>query len=209
MKISLVEQNSPEWFKLRLGRFTGSKAHLLVGQDSTKLTQKAKKYAFLKAKEIIYGERRETPTTKDMEWGNINEPIAAKEYQKKYDCFAHSVGFYYCDHYGSSPDKLVSKSGVVEFKCAPVHHLDYCLLKTQEDIYKKEKLLFWQCYMNMLCTGRFWCDFVAFDPRLKNHLRLHVVRIHRQDHIMKRLTDSLKLAIIEKQLKLNELGMAE
>jgi hypothetical protein len=28
----------------------------------------------------------------------------------------------------------------------------------------------------MLVTGRTWCDFVSFDPRLPEHLQLFIVR---------------------------------
>jgi len=59
----------------------------------------------------------------------------------------------------------------------------------------------------MLCTGRLWWDFVSFDPRLKNHLRLHIVRIERKDMHMAKLVQALKLAIQEKKNILMELGL--
>ena len=33
----------------------------------------------------------------------------------------------------------------------------------------------------MACTGRPWCDFVSYDPRLPEHLQLFVVRFNRDD----------------------------
>jgi len=33
----------------------------------------------------------------------------------------------------------------------------------------------------MACTGRQWCDFVSFDPRLPDNLQLFVKRIPRDE----------------------------
>lgn len=220
MKISLVEQRSHQWFRLRLGLFTGSNVYKLVGKMNTKkiegkktlvlpttLTQRAKTYIMQKVNEIVRKERKPTPTTDAMQWGVDNEEIAIREYQDRFKEFTTPVGFYYNKNYGSSPDQLVDPSGALEIKCGPVKHLEYCLLKTQEDIQKKEKELFWQCYMVMLCAKRQWVDFVAFDPRLQGHLRLHVVRVHRQDFIMSRLINALKLAVAYRDELLKQLGL--
>jgi hypothetical protein len=37
--------------------------------------------------------------------------------------------------------------------------------------------MLWQ----MACTGRQWCDYVSFDPRLPPHLQLFVKRVHRNE----------------------------
>ncbi len=224
MNIYRGEQRTPEWFDLKLGLFSGSGVYNLIGQDSvkkvegvkmltmpTKLTKGGKTYVMSKVKEKLYGKRKETPTTYAMEWGTIHEDTAAIEYMDKFGVWASRVGFYYNDDFGSSPDRLIDPGrGLLEIKCAPVKHVDYCLLKNQEDIYKKEKAHFWQMYMAMYCTQRQWCDFVAFDPRLEGkfkHLRLHVVRIHRQDFIMNRLINALKLACAYRDEVLKELGI--
>ena len=34
----------------------------------------------------------------------------------------------------------------------------------------------------MACTGRDWCDFVSYDPRMPEHLAIWVKRVHR-DHV--------------------------
>lgn len=31
----------------------------------------------------------------------------------------------------------------------------------------------------MACTGRQWCDFASYDPRLPEAMRLHVTRVNR------------------------------
>jgi predicted phage-related endonuclease len=38
-----------------------------------------------------------------------------------------------------------------------------------------------QMQWQMACTGRQWCDFASFDPRMPEHLRLVVRRVDRDD----------------------------
>lgn len=42
---------------------------------------------------------------------------------------------------------------------------------------KYQKQIQWQ----LACTGRQWCDFASYDPRLPESMRLFVKRIHRDD----------------------------
>jgi hypothetical protein len=39
----------------------------------------------------------------------------------------------------------------------------------------------------MWVTGRAWCDFVSFDPRVPNHLQLFIVRLDRDDDLIERM----------------------
>jgi hypothetical protein len=37
----------------------------------------------------------------------------------------------------------------------------------------------------MSCTGRQWCDFVSYDPRLPENMQLFIQRINRDDKLIK------------------------
>ena len=39
----------------------------------------------------------------------------------------------------------------------------------------------------MACTGRQWCDFVSYDPRLPEHLAIRIKRIERDSDTIARL----------------------
>jgi hypothetical protein len=41
-----------------------------------------------------------------------------------------------------------------------------------------------QMQWQMACTGRAWCDWVSFEPRLPAHLQLHVRRMHRDEQLI-------------------------
>jgi predicted phage-related endonuclease len=44
---------------------------------------------------------------------------------------------------------------------------------------------FLQIQWQLACTGRQWCDFVSFDPRLPESMRLFVDRVKRDDTAIK------------------------
>jgi len=61
----------------------------------------------------------------------------------------------------------------------------------------------------MACTGKEWCDFVSYDPRLPEHLRLFVKRIDRDAQYINLLEHEIIVfngEIQEKLSKLKALG---
>jgi predicted phage-related endonuclease len=87
--------------------------------------------------------------------------------------------------FGCSPDGLVGEDGLVEIK-APntATHLDTLLTETVPGKYIT------QMQVQMACTGREWCDFVSFDPRLPESMALFVKRVPRDvSHILELETE--------------------
>jgi len=75
---------------------------------------------------------------------------------------------------GASPDGTIGTDGLVEIKCPnTATHIEYLLSNSAPNNYV------FQMYWQMACTGRQWCDFVSYDPRLPEDLQLLVVRYHR------------------------------
>ena len=77
---------------------------------------------------------------------------------------------------GASPDGLCGADGLVEIKCpGTATHLETLLGKEIDSKYIKQ--MQWQ----LACTGRKWCDFVSFDPRLPAELQIKIIRVARDD----------------------------
>jgi hypothetical protein len=57
----------------------------------------------------------------------------------------------------------------------------------------------------MACAGKPWCDFVSYDPRLPERLRLLVVRVPRDDDYIKMLEQEVTTFLQELDDKLNKL----
>lgn len=172
-------QQSAEWFEARVGKFTASRAY-----DATARTKKGwaacrDDYLTELVTERFTGEvypRFETPA---MRWGNEQEAFAKAAYAWKARANIEEVGF--VEHptifmSGASPDGLVGDDGLVEVKCPNSGtHMETLLTEEIDERYQVQML--WQ----MACTGRAWCDFVSYDPRMPPHLRLFVKRFPRDD----------------------------
>jgi predicted phage-related endonuclease len=104
---------------------------------------------------------------------------------------------------GASPDGLVGDVGQLEIKCPnTATHIDTLLSQTVPGKYNTQ--MQWQ----MACTGRQWCDFVSFDPRLPTELQLFVKRVPRDAAYIAMLEEEVKKFLVEldgKITKLNEL----
>jgi putative phage-type endonuclease len=114
-----------------------------------------------------------------MQWGTETEPQARNAYCFRHDTDVSECGFY--DHpkigmAGASPDGLIGLDGLVEIKCPnSATHIQTLLGGSVPEKYRTQML--WQ----MACTDRAWCDFVSYDPRLPESMRLFVQRVERDD----------------------------
>jgi hypothetical protein len=54
-----------------------------------------------------------------------------------------------------------------------------------------------QMQWQMACTGRKWCDFVSYDPRMPQNLQIFVQRVERNDLYIKMLEDEVKTFLEE------------
>jgi predicted phage-related endonuclease len=68
----------------------------------------------------------------------------------------------------------VGDDGLIEIKC-PNTATHIQTLLDQKIPQKYETQMLWQ----MECTGRKWCDFVSYDPRMPEDLKLFVKRFER------------------------------
>jgi predicted phage-related endonuclease len=104
------------------------------------------------------------------------------------------------DGSGASPDGLIDNEGLVEIKCPQTAtHLDTLLTETVPAKYITQ--MQWQ----MACTGRKWCDFVSYDPRLPERMQLFVKRITRDDAFIEQLEREVSSFLNEMEEKLAKL----
>ena len=174
-----VEQRSEEWFAARLGKVTASKIADVMAKTKSGYSASRANYMSALLIERLTGRREEGFTSAAMQWGTDTEPQARAAYEFMEGHTVEEVGF--VDHpsvrmSGASPDGLVGDDGLVEIKCPnTATHLE--LMLTDKIPAKYISQMQWQ----MACTGRTWCDFVSFDPRLPENLMLYVRRVARDD----------------------------
>jgi hypothetical protein len=111
-----------------------------------------------------------------MQWGTEQEPAARAAYERVTGTSVEETGFVAHDTLlaGCSPDGLVDWDGLIEIKCPynSANHIE-TLLRGMPDEHIP------QVQGQMWITGRQWCDFVSFDPRMPEPLQLHIQRINR------------------------------
>ena len=115
------------------------------------------------------------------DWGNEFEAEALKEYTKKTGRKIQKADFFQhpeLDLVGGTPDALCGESGLIEVKCPLTYknHLRTVIEKKVPDEYWSQVL------GHMLISGRKWCDFVSYDPRIKTKARIAIVRIKAEDY---------------------------
>ena len=62
-----------------------------------------------------------------------------------------------------------------------------------------------QMQWQMACASREWCDFVSFDPRMPEAMRLFVHRVHRSEERIAELGGEIIEFLAELNRKISEL----
>lgn len=175
----MMIQGSQEWMDARLGRATASRVADIVAKTRSGWGASRANYMAELIAERLTGVNAATYTNSAMQWGTDHEPQARALYELMVGADVTEVGF--IDHptiamSGASPDGLVGDVGLVELK-APntATHIETLRGGKISDRYIV------QVQFQMACTGRAWCDFCSFDPRMPPEMQLFVQRVRRDD----------------------------
>ena len=198
-----MEQRTDEWFAARLGKVTGSRVADVMSKTKSGYSATRANYMAQLICERLTGVKAESFTSAAMEWGVENEPLAVAAYEAKAGVFVEPVGF--IEHptialAGASPDGFTAPDGLIEIKCPhSATHIDTLLNQDVDSKYIKQ--MQWQ----MACTGRQWCDFVSFDPRLPENLQLFVKRISRDEAAIEAMEMEVTKFLAELATKVQQL----
>lgn len=190
-------QGSDEWKVARLGKLTASRIALAVATTKTGWGASRANIRAELVCERLTGLSTEGYVNAEMKWGTEHEAEARDAYEFYRDVDVELVGF--VDHpriawSGASPDGHVGSDGAVEIKCPnSATHIETLLGASIEGKYVKQ--MQWQ----MACTGRKWTDFVSYDPRLPESMRLHIQRVPRDDKLIAQLEADAELFLREVQ----------
>jgi putative phage-type endonuclease len=198
-----IIQGSDAWFNARLGRVTASRVSDVVAKTKSGWGASRANYQAQLIAERLTGTVTESFTNAAMAWGNEKEPDARRAYEWQTDCSVVEIGF--VPHptiamTGASPDGLIGDDGLVEIKCPnTATHIDTLLGQSAPAKYVTQ--MQWQ----MACTGRKWCDFVSYDPRLPEEMSLFVRRVERDDTRIAELEAMVSDFLAELDAKVGEL----
>jgi hypothetical protein len=188
---SLLEQGSEEWIEARIGMVTASRAADVIatlkrgGEAAARASYRSELLC-----EILTGQPYPQYVSQDMEWGRLQEPFARAAYELEQDVLVETCGLIVhpeVERFGASPDGRVGEDGLIQIKCPTTRtHLDWML----GGVVPVEHIP--QMLAEMSCTGRKWCDFVSYEPRLPSHLQLFIRRYMRDDKFLATLESEVK-----------------
>jgi predicted phage-related endonuclease len=138
-----------------------------------------------------------------MQWGTDQEPFARIKYEEMFELFVQQIAFVKhptIEFFGASPDGYVGINGLLEIKCPNSKtHIKYLNDGKPPSKYIPQM----QCQMSV--TGRKWCDFVSFDPRMPEGLDFFVVRLERDEEYIKAMEAEVQQFLNEVDAELSQL----
>ena len=199
-----IEQRTEEWFAARLGKVTASRVADLVGKTKTGYSATRDNYMAQLVVERLTQTKAEAYTNAAMQWGTDQEPFARAAYEAAQGVMVEEVGFVLhpsIEWAGASPDGLVGDDGLVEIKCPNTATMIETLLSQ-----KVPGKYFIQMQFQLACTGRKWCDYVAFDPRMPAKAQMFVRRVDRDDEYIAHLEEEIAKFLVEVESQVKKLN---
>jgi len=188
-----IEQGTPEWRLLRIGKPTASrfKDVLAKGKGITRAG-----YMMQLAAEAVTDTYEDGYTNSAMQWGTETEPMARMAYEFETNSEVEQVSFITNDIAGYSPDGLVLENGAIEIKCPKTTtHLETILSGKMPSEHMP------QVQGGLWIAEREWLDFISFDPRIKSDKKMFKIRVYRDEEYIKNLENEVTIFVNE----LNEL----
>jgi putative phage-type endonuclease len=199
-KLIKADQGSDEWLMARVGLATASKFADIMAKTRSGYGAQRKNYMAQLVIERLTGQPTEYYTNSAMEWGTTTEPVARLEYTLETGNDVEETGLWVHDtlQAGASPDGFVNSDGTLEIKCPnSATHIETLTSKSAPRQY------FAQIQGQLWMTGRKWCDFVSYDPRLPENARMIIIRVNRDDKYIAELSKEVEkfLKEVEEQVK--------
>lgn len=195
----MIEQGTPEWFAQRCGKVTASRVADIIAKTKTGAAASRGNYMAQLVAERLTGQPAESFKSAAMQFGTDTEPMARMAYETQIGMLVDEVAMIphpTIEMSGASPDGLVGHEGLVEIKCPNTStHIETLLDEKVPSKYVTQMM--WQ----MACTGRSWCDFVSFDPRMPEDMQLFIKRVPRD----KEMIASLEAEVVKFLEELDEL----
>jgi hypothetical protein len=198
--LNYLDQGSEAWEAIRVGRFTSSEFHKLMGTayremtdtelkarpktgkgsktskiaDHSKISETAETYIKQKVFEARAGKPKPQQYAYALGYGKEHEPDAVEEFERLTGLVCVPSGFHvYTDHAGGSPDRLIGNDAGLEVKC-PVFEkqIDYEMLTDHYDLKRMFPEYYWQCVTLLLFLNRKTWYFASWSASLPEGKRM-------------------------------------
>lgn len=185
-----VQQNTDEWLKLRLGKFTGSRIpKLFMGKSTKGYNELINEIAY----ERLTGKVIAHFSNKWTDRGHELEALAIEEYENNTFNKVTRVGFVELNKdVGVSPDGHIGEHGMIQVKAYDFTHM--CEFHFSGKISKNEEL---QCQAEMYGSQRQWNILYIYHPQLKPY-QFKILRNKETITAIKREIELAKIEVVKR-----------
>jgi hypothetical protein len=159
-----IEQNTPEWHKLRCGLLCSSEIDSVITPKTRKISTSIDKLVFKKHATLLSGEFEDFNISFATKRGKELEPFARAHYQDVTGIVVQDGGFNSYGRLGASTDG-VADDRVLEIKCLmSENHYAALLADSPQDDFM------FQVQAEMYVLGKPLCDLFFYHPTMDNFL---------------------------------------
>jgi len=163
----------------RIGKFTGSEIHKLMGVKGFGKTGET--YIFEKAAEFLTGQpNKEEFTSASTQWGIDHELEAMLYFEAATGCKVKAGETLENEYIAGTPDGIgINADWGFEIKCPfnSGNHLKNLSMQKAEDLLDLRTEYYWQCVSYMWLTGLSKWKFCSYDPRFKEEKRMLILNL--------------------------------
>ena len=196
----MIEQGTQAWKDEKLGVITGTRAYDLMSSNTTRRTLLA-----TLIRELT------TSKTKTFFKQSLQDKLDTEPEMTSYYSLMNGVqvtdqsAYIESDlspMFAVSPDGFIGDDGGFEGKrLDEENHIKMLLGMVPEKKYVM------QCYWGMFITGRSWWDLVFYCETLPDEMRIHTIRIERDEKILKTMEDHALKMLNDLTSFLNKYGI--
>lgn len=197
-------QGTQEWLNARAGSLGASRVAEVIAKTKTGWgASRANVMADLIVERLTGAPVADKFVNAAMVWGTEVEPQARAAYEFYKDVSVQQVGIVRHPSIAgthASPDGLVGDDGLIEIKSPQTaNHIETLVGRSIPAKYITQMM--WQ----MACTGRRFCDFVSFDPRMPEPMQFYCQRVERDDAVIEELEKEVITFLNEIRAKITTL----
>jgi len=196
-----VEQRSPEWFGVRMGRVTASRLADWLAVSKAKGKEGEPLKARLDYERELWFERKfganfNNYISEAMLDGQNYEDYARLQYAKLKGVEIKPCGIFYNELFAATPDGLIGEDGILEIKVLRDNTFTEVLLGGVPDNHWK------QIQGQLFASGRKYCDYMALNLNTK---KFAVWRVEPNAEFHKLLEESLQVPLSVEDVATNEI----
>lgn len=164
--MAMSAEQKAEWLSARAGKLTASRMAdaMSFRKDGKPSAERTRLLMDLLA-ERITGSSVPHVVNDAMMWGTEHEDEAADTFVERYGRSVKPSRFYEhptIENFGATPDRELD-DGLLEIKCpTTATYLGWVLAGVVPEQHKP------QMCAQLLCSGKAWCGFLAYDPRIRD-----------------------------------------